>query len=317
MAKKRVRRRPVEAVPLDQLADIDQIDRILLGAINGTPKQVHAAIRKVLENRPGRKPHEVYKRFRRLKNREQRERNGNRPWQRAQWNDERIEMLRAFYAQGLSGARQAAKVMPEHYSDLPPRAIRSRAAKLGLTNQLGARRPWTRNADRSLGWLAGEKGVSFLARKFGRTLVAIRKRLSALGLSAKVRVPDYFNLHQVSIMLGVSDGIVRVWYEKGLFEGYGKVKLNGHARSKVLIHKGALGAFCRAHPERVNPEKCHPDVKMWLGKNGKTPSKPWNGSRQHLTERKACPRCGRKIIGNAYARHVHSCAGLSLGRRME
>jgi predicted DNA-binding antitoxin AbrB/MazE fold protein len=309
MAKRRARR-PVEDVPLDRLADIDQIDAILLAEIDGTPKEVHEAIRKVLEDRPGRKPYEIQHRFRLLKNRELRKRNGNRPWQRALWTDERIEMLRAFYAQGLSGARQAAKVMPERHPDLPPRAIRWKAAKLGLTNHPGARRPWTKDADRLLGWFAGEKGVPFLAKKLGRTPGAIRKRLSALGLSAKVPLPDYLNLHQVSMMLGVSDSIVRVWYEKGLFKPCGKTKVNGHARSKVLIHAGTLVAFCVAYPEKVNPKKCHADVHVWLDKNGQSRRGSWNGSRQHLTERKACPRCGRKITGNAYARHATSCASL-------
>jgi predicted DNA-binding antitoxin AbrB/MazE fold protein len=200
--------------------------------------------------------------------------------------------------------------MPARYPDLPPRAIQRKAAKLGLTNPTSPGRPWTKVEQGLLGYHAGVKAVAFLAKKLNRTPAAIRKRLSDLGLSARVRLPDYSNLHQVSIMLGVSDSIVRAWYEKGLFEPYGKVKLNGHARSKVLIHRDALVAFCLAHPEKVNPEKCHPDVKMWLDKNGKTPPRPWKGSRQHLMARKDCPRCGRKIIGNAYSRHVKSCAAL-------
>lgn len=64
MAKERVRRRPVEDVPLDQLADIDKIDAILLSAIDGSTKEVHAATRKVLKGWPWRKPHEIHNRFR-------------------------------------------------------------------------------------------------------------------------------------------------------------------------------------------------------------------------------------------------------------
>lgn len=264
MAKSRARHRPVEVVPLDQLADIDQIDRILLGAINGTPQKVHEAIRKVLKDRPGRKPREVYKRFRCLKNREIKNRNGHRPWQRAKWDQERIEVLRSYYARGRSGARQAAKEMPVRYADLTPRAIQWMAAKLNLTNPATPQRPWTQVEDGLLGFHAGVKLIAFLAKKFNRTPTAIQKRLSGLGLSARVRLPDYFNLHQISIMLGVRDNIVRAWYEEDLFKPYGKVKLNGHARSKVLVHKDTLVAFSVAHPEKVNLNKCHPDVKMWL-----------------------------------------------------
>jgi predicted DNA-binding antitoxin AbrB/MazE fold protein len=281
MAKKRARGRDVEAVPLDQLADIDQIDRILLGAINGTPQEVHEAIRQVLKDRPGRKPREVYRRFRRLKSRELKKRNGHIPWQRTEWRQEDIEFVRTHYGQGLVAARWTVNDLRIRRPELSPRAIHRMAAKLGQTNLVTPGRPWTKTDDGLLGYHAGEKGVSFLIKKFGRTPTAIRKRLSGLGLSAKVPLPDYFNLRQISIMLGVSDSIVRTWYEKGLFKPYGKIKLNGHARSKVLIHKGALVAFSVAHPQKLNLEKCHPDVKMWLEKNGKTPPQPRNGSREH------------------------------------
>jgi len=264
MAKRRARHRPVEVVPLDKLADIDQIDRTLLGAINGTPKEVHEAIGKVLKDRPGRKPREVYKRFRQLKNRALTKRNGHLAWQRAKWDRERIDVLRSYYARGRSGARQAAKDMPARYADLTPRAIQWMAARLGLTNPTTPQRPWTQAEDGLLRFQAGVKSIAFLVKKFNRTPTAIKKRLSGLGLSARVPLPDYFNLHQISIMLGVRDNIVRTWYEEELFKPYGKVKLNGHARSKVLIHKDALVAFSVAHPEKVNLNKCHPDVKMWL-----------------------------------------------------
>jgi hypothetical protein len=279
MAKRSARHRPVEVVPLDKLADIDQIDRILLGAINGTPKEVHEAIRKILKDRPGRKPREVYKRFRRLKNRERKNRNGHRPWQRAKWDQERIEALRSYYARGRSGARQAAKEMPVRYPDLTPRAIQWMAARLGLTNSTTPQRPWTQAEDGLLRFQAGVKPMVFLVKKFNRTPTAIKKRLSGLGLSARVPLPDYFNLHQISIMLGVRDKTVRAWYEEDLFKPHGKVKLNGLARSKVLIHKDALVAFSVAYPEKVNLNKCHPDVKMWLEQNEKIPPEPWNGLR--------------------------------------
>lgn len=177
--------------------------------------------------------------------------------------------------------------MPERYPDLPPRAIQRKAATLGLTNRPGARRLWIPDQDYLLGWLAGMKTVALLAKKLNRMPAAIWKRLSGLGLSAKVPLPDYFNLHQVSRMLGVSDSIVLAWYEKSLFEPYGKVKLNGHARSNVLIHEDALVVFCLAHPEKVNPKKCPPDVLDCMEEKKIAPRRR-NGCRQHLRSRNEC-----------------------------
>jgi hypothetical protein len=302
-------------VPLADLADIGKIDAILLTAIYGTPKEAHKAISRVLEDWPGRTRYEVHKRFCWLKRRELRKRNANRPRQHAYWNEERVEMLRKFYAQGLAGARQAGKAMPVFYPDLTPREIQRKAAELGLTSPFGPRRKWTTDDDRTLRWLAGEKGLAFLAEKLKRSPAAVQQRMSRRGLSARVRMPNYFNLHQVSIMLGVSDSGVRVWFEKGLFEPYGKVKLNGNNRSKVLIHENTLVAFCVAQPDKVNAKRCHPDVRRWLEEEGKRAGH-WNGSRQHLEERRRCPRCGREIIGNAYSRHVMSCRAPLLARAL-
>jgi hypothetical protein len=325
MAKDKPTHRPVDPplVPLADLADIGKIDAILQGAINGTRKEVRDAIRRVLKDWPGRTRWEVHKRFCWLKRREVRKRNANRPRRRASWDKERIEMLRKFFAQGLAGARQAGKVMPALYPDLRPREIQRKAAELSLTNPREPQHPWTTDEDCALRWFAGEKLLSFFVKELKRSPTAIRQRASRLGLSLRVRMPNYFNLHQVSIMLGVSDSIVRVWFEKGLFEACGKVMLKGRGRSRGLIHKDTLLAFCLAHPDKVNAKKCPPDVLGWLAERGKSAGQ-WNGYRQHLTEQKECPRCGREILGNAYSRHVMNCGapllppaagGSSAGRR--
>ena len=294
-------------VPLKDLRDIDKIEEILRGTLNGTPKEVHEAIRGVQRGWPGRTPYEIYERFRRLKNHSLRDRNEYQRWRRAEWNKERIDMVRSFYAQGVSGARRAAKVMPTLYPGLTPQAIQRMAAKLGLTYHPGSRRPWTHNEDATLRWHAGMKTVSFLARKFNRSEAAVRQRMSRLGLSAAVREPNRLSLHRISKMLGVSDSIVRVWFRKGLFgDSNGTASERRKRRSKPLIRREALIRFCVAHPEKVNVKRCEPEVLEWLEGRKKQPG-DWKGSRQHLAEQKACPHCGRIVIGNAYFRHVRSC----------
>jgi uncharacterized protein with PIN domain len=39
------------------------------------------------------------------------------------------------------------------------------------------------------------------------------------------------------------------------------------------------------------------------------PSNAWQGLRQHLTQQRHCPSCGRVVWGNAYFRHIRRCTG--------
>lgn len=153
------------------------------------------------------------------------------------------------------------------------------------------------------------KGVRTITRKLKRSEAAVRQRLSRNGESSKVRTSKELSLHRISTMLGVSDSIVRVWFEKGLLRppsGGGKRK--GGAQSRIRISLGGLFAFCAEHPDQINPDACDPEVLDWLKERHIQPA-TWNGSRQHLAQRKECPRCGRVITGNAYSCHIRSCRG--------
>lgn len=164
-------------------------------------------------------------------------------------------------------------------------------------------------------WDGGMKSVRVIARKLNRSEAAILQRLSLNGATARVREPKGFTLRRISKTLGVSDSIVRVWFEKRMFtnlDGHGR--RNGHGPSRVVISREALIAFCLAHPEKVNAKRCDPEVLDWLGEKKILP-RNWNGSRQHLAEHKQCPRCGRVIVGNAFSWHVTHCGGSpSLGK---
>lgn len=306
MAKKRATRGGdnIPRVPLDRLADVGQIDEILREAIGGTPTQVREVVRRVQSGWPGLSHDEIYARFCHLKNGNRRHR-----WRHVEWREEDIEFVRTHYGQGLAAARQTVKELGIRRPELTGDRIHRMAGKLGRTNQSGPRKRWEKSEDKLLRWQGGMKDIPFFVRKLERTPAAIRQHFSRLGLSAAVREPTYLTPYRVSKMLGVSDSIVRVWVEKDLFTPYGNVKRNGSGRSKVLIHKQALFAFCLDNADKVNLARCHDDVRDWLDENKKTPRQPWNGHRQHVTKQKECPRCGRLIIGNAFARHVKSCGG--------
>jgi hypothetical protein len=298
-----VRRSPKDApVPLRNLPRINEIDEILRSVAQGTRQEVHAAIEAILKGWPGRKRSEIWDRLRWL-------RNGNReaPWRHTVWNEEDIEFLLAQYAQGRAGARRAVKELLARHPDWKPRSIWYKAAQLGLLTQLGSPRLWTRDEEGKLLWEAEMKQTRSIARKLKRSEAAVRQKLSSNGVKSKVRFPKDYSLHRISRLLGVSDSIVRVWFQKGLFgDPNGQGKRKAGARSGVRISSEAVEAFCGEYPEKINADECDPDVLDWLEEKKRQPV-AWNGSRQHLTDRKSCPSCGRVIPGNGYFRHVKSC----------
>lgn len=289
---------------------VNEIDAILGTVTNGTRKQVHEAIETILDGWPGRKRFEIWSRLRYLRNGRR-----NHRWRRTVWSEQDIEILRALYARGRAGARTAVVELVALHPDWRPEAIWRKAAKLGLSDRSGARRPWTHDEEAKLLWDGGMKSVRVIARKLNRSEAAILQRLSLNGATARVREPKGYTLRRISKTLGVSDSIVHVWFEKGMFG-----RLDGHARhvghrpSRAVISREALVAFCLAQPEKVNARRCDPEVLDWL-KEKNILARNWNGSRQHLAERKECPRCGRVIAGNAFSWHVTHCGGSpSLGK---
>jgi MerR HTH family regulatory protein len=289
-------------VPLRGLPGINEIDAILRSVVGAEPKEVHAAIQKILNGWPGRKRGEFWARLRQLRN------NGReRGLRNALWNEEDVEILRLWYAQGPGGARRAVKAIRARHPDWSPRSIWDKAASLGLSARSGNRKPWSAEEQGYLLWNAGEKPVGRIAKKLGRSVRSIRQKLSSLGVSGKVRNPKGYTLHRVAKMLGVSDRIVRLWFQEGLF-GEPASRERNRSRSGPWVSQAGLVAFCRKHPGKINTRECGPD--FWpLMEDEIVPSNAWQGLRQHLTEQKQCPDCGRIIRGNAFFRHVKRCTG--------
>ena len=289
-------------VPLNSLPGINEIDAILRSVVIAEPKEVHTAIEDILKGWPGRTRGELWTRLRQLRNdgRETR-------LHKAVWNEEDVEVLRACYAQGRGGARQAVKEILARHPDWRPRSVWHKASKLGLSARSENRKRWSPEDLGYLRWNAGEKPMGRIARKLGRSVKSIRQKLSSLGISGKVRIPKDYTLHRVATMLGVSDRIVRVWFQEGLFGEPANGKRNRFP-SGPRLGRAALVAFCRKHPDRINTRECDPD--FWLLMEDETlPSNAWHGLRQHLTRQKQCTGCGRVIWGNVYFRHIKTCAG--------
>jgi len=243
-----------------------------------------------------------------------------------------------------------------------------RAKKAGDTVAVPrpAPRPWTpADDDRLLNW-AGYEPVKRIAQRLGRSVRAIRFRLCALGMSAKVT--DGWSLRALRKMLHVSPARLRYLIGNGMlrvrdprvstsslavFCDKNRVSLEPSVRDRVAaaLLKGEEGyiweraadllgvsgaqmrswvcagqlrvvdtfvtdrsfeEFCKKHGTEVNTTVMDPATAKWLVEEYGVPD---SASRNHAVSRaqkhaltiRTC-RCGRKIAGNAYFKHIKSCS---------
>jgi hypothetical protein len=97
--------------------------------------------------------------------------------------------------------------------------------------------------------------LALIAERLGRTLTAIRKKLSDLGYKAESL--GGYKVKEVAEMLSVPPKRVQYWVEE-----------------KMLLTKGgritdsSLSKFLSDFPEKVPYETLTPDMRSWLGETG-------------------------------------------------
>ena len=224
-------------------------------------------------------------------------------------------------------------------------------------------RPWRpEDDDKLLDW-AGYEPVSKIAQRLGRSVRAVRFRLGALGMSARVK--DGWSQRGLRKLLRVSGARLRYLVASGMLrvrdpritasslavfcerniqvidacavhlpkhavgeeEAYSwkrAAKLLASTVEEVqnLISTGQLKLmdtfvtdrsfedFCRKHGNEINMTLIDPATKKWLmseyGVAETAASKILPRSQKHALVIREC-RCGRKIAGNVYFRHVRHC----------
>jgi hypothetical protein len=228
----------------------------------------------------------------------------------------------------------------------------------------GATRAWTaEDDDRLLNW-AGYEPVKKIAQRLGRSEYAVRFRMAALGISAKVtdgwslrslckllrvgmtkirfligsgrlRVRDprvtpasfakFFESQRGSLDYGADERFAVA--EEKCDEGYSWEKaatILGVELDRIqsLICSGTLKIvdpfvtdrqfeeFCKKHGSEINLVLLDRATAKWLVEEYDVP-KPavfavTTPSQKHALKVRTC-KCGKKIAGNAYFRHVRSC----------
>ena len=266
------------------------IDQLLVAGIKLGPKKKHDAINKILELVPGWKRGDCWRRIRQLR-------------------------------------RTPALATPDTGQDL------QKVEGNGSPHRPFSR-PWLQEDDDRLLDLAGYEPVTKVAERLGRSVRAVRFRLGALGMSARVK--DGWSQRGLRKLLRVSrarlrhliaSGILRVRDLAGEQDAYSwrraaKVlgitiedaqRLIAEGQLKLLdtfVTDRSFEDFCRKHGNEINLSLMDPATKKWLmgeyGISEAADGKAVPRAQKHALVIREC-RCGRKIAGNVYFRHVRHC----------
>jgi hypothetical protein len=245
-----------------------------------------------------------------------------------------------------------------------------KSEKTGPTPRSSGAR-WTPADDDNLFKLAGYEPVRKIAQRLGRSVRAVRFRLGALGMSAKVT--DGWSLRALRKLLRVSqarltyligNGFLRVRdprvtaeslvayrdrncssLEPAVLERATAALANAEdafswertadilglalAQVESLISAGQLKLvdlfvtdrsfeeFCKKHGNMINMALIDPPTAKWLvSEYGVTAANAVSVSRarKHALVVRTC-RCGRKIAGNPYFRHIRACRSAGVAGR--
>jgi hypothetical protein len=225
--------------------------------------------------------------------------------------------------------------------------------------------PWSQEDDDKLLDLAGYEPVTKIAERLGRSVRAVRFRLGALGMSARVK--DGWSQRGLRKLLRVSRARLRYLTASGMLRvrdpritgsslaylcdknnPYGNnnhrpkasiVEQNAYSWNRAakllgitvedaqkLIAEGRLKLvdtfvtdrsfedFCRKHGNEINLSLMDPPTRKWLmgeyGISETADGKPIPRAQKHALVIREC-RCGRRIAGNVYFRHVRHCPSLA------
>jgi hypothetical protein len=300
------------------------IDQLLVAGIKLGPQKKHDAINKILELVPGWKRGDCWRRIRQLR-------------------------------------RTPALAIPSTEQDL------KNADSNGSLHRSFSR-PWLKEDDERLLDLAGYEPVTKIAERLGRSVRAVRFRLGALGMSARVK--DGWSQRGLRKLLRVSRARLRHLVAGGMLRvrdpritGSSLAQLhaksyplgddtrNHRPRASIVEHSAyswkraakILGItvedtqrliaegqlklldtfvtdrsfedFCRKHGDEINLSLMDPATKRWLmdeyGISEAADGKAVPRSQKHALIIREC-RCGRKIAGNVYFRHVRHCRSTSI-----
>jgi hypothetical protein len=235
----------------------------------------------------------------------------------------------------------------------------------------GPSRPWLPEDDAKLLDLAGYEPVNEIAERLERSERAVRFRLGALGMSARVTdgwsqrsLRELLRMSRTRLRQLVADGMLRVrdpritrtslascgakrqcvdssstsdsttlpslhggpysWKRAARalnleLEGVQKLISTGQLKLvDTFVTDRAFEEFCRKHGNSINMALIDPSTKKWLireyGVPDQVEEKRLPRAQKHALIVRTC-KCGRKIAGNVFFRHLRHCRSFDISRR--
>lgn len=197
---------------------LPEMDRLLLVGMKHGREGIRLASDRLRQLTPKLPPGAIWRRMRHL-----RESASNGYRDPTKWSPEILELLKEGYKCGGFEKKEALKVCRKHYPGVPLYVISRFAERQGWSQSGGkieprrVRRAWSQNEEVLLWRLAGYESPRLIARKLRRTENAVRLRLKAHGLSAKVKdgvslrtFRELFHIGHQRVYSLIASGMLRV-----------------------------------------------------------------------------------------------------------
>ena len=212
------------------------------------------------------------------------------------WNPAIDAILKSGAALGPSRLEKSVRQIRKQDPNLSLTKLLKRTAELRLTSW---KTPWS-DEDRSYVLEnARELPVDDLARRLGRTPRAVYLLLLRGGESAKFQ--DGYTQAQFAEALHISRRKVRYWVRLGWLTLY---------QGRVIDR--SIRRFLEGHSDEIDTRRLESDVKIWLEDLGfradADHSSLWYTKRKQSLKLHVCDRCGRRVYGNSFQRHLNACA---------
>jgi len=177
---------------------------------------------------------------------------GNPRGKTCRWTPELDDILRASWARG--GLRIATRAIRQQQPTWSRYSIKRRAAVLALCRPKA--RPWSDMQVNHLLWsLDGNASMELIAKRLGRTVAAVRKKLRDLGYTAESL--GGYKVKEVADMFSVRPARVQYWVAE-------KLLLTKGGR----ITESSLSKFIADQPKRISFEILSTDMQNWLREMG-------------------------------------------------